>query len=505
MSPTSVVEAERKYDVDGAAAIPRLEDLPGVANVDKPVENKLEAVYFDTPDLRLASRKITLRRRTGGSDAGWHLKLPADNGDRREHHEALGKDGEGVPKTLQQLVRVYVRDSELVVVARLTTSRTIYRLRSKTGDVLADFSDDQVHAEILSPDQSSQQWREWELELGHGSRKLLDAGQKLMATAAAQPSRYASKLAHALGKRVPETSEHRVRNRKDPAGAVLLAYFDEQVHALIQQDPQVRLDAQDAVHKMRVATRRMRSALATYRTLLKDQDAVRFVRDELKWLAGVLGEARDAEVMHKRLKKMIDNEPSDLVLGPVARRVDIELGGHYKKAHTRVLEELGGQRYFQLVEKLEALLATADLSKTGKKAAGTVIPALVKKDVKRLHAAVVQARDNPAGTGDHPALHEARKDGKRLRYAAEAASAVFPKRASHIVDAAHDVQKVLGDHQDSIVTRTVLRRLGSQAFLQGENGFSYGRLHALEEAAALETERRFHAEWKKFPSLSLTK
>lgn len=505
MSPTSVVEAERKYDVDDAAAVPRLEDLPGVAMVDKPVKNKLKAEYFDTPDLRLASRKITLRRRTGGGDAGWHLKLPADNGGRREHHEPLGKEGEDVPKTLQRLVRVHVRDSELGVVARLTTSRTIHRLRNKTGDVLADFTDDRVHAEILSPERSSQQWREWELELVHGSRKLLDAGQKLMATTTAQPSRHASKLAHALGTRVPKTLEHRGPSRTGPAGAVLLAYLGEQVHALIEQDPEVRLDTHDAVHKMRVATRRMRSALATYGKLLKDKDTVRFVRDELKWLAGVLGEARDAEVMHKRLKDMLSNEPSDLVMGPVERRVDIELGGDYKKAHKRVLKELDGKRYFQLVEKLESLLAAADLTETGKRAARAVIPALVKKDVKRLRAAVVEARRNPAGTGDQPALHEARKDGKRLRYAAEAAAAVFHKRASQVVDAAHDVQKVLGDHQDSIVTRSVLRRLGSEAFLQGENGFSYGRLHALEETVALETERRFHAGWKKFPSLSLSK
>lgn len=72
------------------------------------------------------------------------------------------------------------------------------------------------------------------------------------------------------------------------------------------------------------------------------------------------------------------------------------------------------------------------------------------------------------------------------------------------MDAAHAVTKVLGDHQDSLVTRTVLRRLGGEAFLQGENGFSYGRLHALEEAAALETESRFHHDWKHFPSVTLT-
>jgi CHAD domain-containing protein len=504
MAPTNVVEIERKYDVTDGAALPRLKDLPGVSRVDKPEKNVLEAEYFDTEDLRLASRQITLRRRTGGSDAGWHLKLPTGPGERHEYHEPLGKDTDGVPEPILRLVRVYLRDSALVVVARVQTRRTVHHLRNKTGEVLADFSDDDVQAEALSPEHRSQHWREWELELIDGPRTLLDAGQKLMTRAGIRRSRYDSKLAHALGRRLPTvTPSH--HGPKGSAGGVLLAYITDQVQALTEQDPLVRLDAHDAVHKMRVSTRRMRSALATYRRLFADGEAVGFLRGELKWLAGVLGQARDAEVMHERLKDMIAKEPGELVMGPVARRVDIELGADYQKARREVLEALEGPRYLDLVEALESFLADAALTKTGRQAARKVIPKLVKRDIKRLRTAVEEAASHPAGTGDHPALHEARKDGKRLRYAAEAATPINPKKASQLVDAAHKVQKVLGDHQDSIVTRSVLRRLGAESFLQGENGFSYGRLHALEEAAALEAEARFHDEWKHFPTVKLTK
>jgi len=503
MPPTTVIEIERKYDVKDGTALPRLKDLPGVARVDKPENNLLEAEYFDTEDLRLASRQITLRRRTGGSDAGWHLKLPAGPGERHEYHEPLGNDTDSVPEPLQRLVRVFVRDSALVVVARVRTRRTVHHLRNKAGDVLADFSDDDVLAEALSPERSSQHWREWELELIDGPRKLLNAGRKLMTRAGIQPSRHDSKLAHALGPRLPITTPG--HGPKGSAGAVLLSYLTEQVQALTEQDPLVRLDAQDAVHKMRVSTRRMRSTLATYGRFLADGEAVGFLRAELKWLAGVLGQARDAEVMHERLKNMIAKEPGELVMGPVARRVDIELGADYQKAHRQVLEALDGPRYIHLVEALESFLANAALTNTGKQAARRVIPKLIKRDTKRLRTAVQEARNHPAGTGDHPALHEARKDGKRLRYAAEAASPINPKKASQLEDAAHKIQKVLGDHQDSLVTRSVLRRLGAESFLQGENGFSFGRLHALEEAAALEAESRFHTEWKHFPTVALTK
>ncbi|HAG58601.1 MAG TPA: hypothetical protein DCL83_04430 [Arthrobacter bacterium] len=134
-----------------------------------------------------------------------------------------------------------------------------------------------------------------------------------------------------------------------------------------------------------------------------------------------------------------------------------------------------------------------------------VVPKPIRRDVKRLRNAVREAKDHPAGTSDHPTLHQARKDGKRLRYAAEAATPVNRERATRLADAAHGIQKILGDHQDSVVTRDLLRRLGAQAFLQGENGFSYGRLHAREEYTALDAEARFHREWKNFHSPSLGK
>lgn len=167
------------------------------------------------------------------------------------------------------------------------------------------------------------------------------------------------------------------------------------------------------------------------------------------------------------------------------------------------MEALDSKRYFQLIEQLDVFVKAAALTKHGTRPARKVIPPLIKSDARRLKRAVREAKKHPAGTGDHPALHEARKDGKRLRYAAEAATPVSPKKTARLAEAAHQVQKILGDHQDSIVTRNVLRRLGAEAFVHHENGFSFGRLHALEESAALTAEHRFHQKWKTFPSATL--
>lgn len=499
MPPKHVVEIEQKYDVDDVTPVPPLQTLPGVASVDRAVERKLEAEYFDTGDLRLISRRITLRRRTGGNDAGWHLKLPSADGARHEYHEPLGQSDDGVPQSLLRLIRVHLRNEPLRVVARLNTTRTVHNLRSAGDKVLAEFSDDLVHAQALVAEESSRHWREWEFELVEGSRELLDASRELLTQAGISPAAHVSKVGKALGGAIPSADPQPKVKRKGPAGAMLLAYIAEQIHTLLEQDPRVRLDEDGAIHSMRVATRRLRSVLTTYGELLADGETAAFLRGELKLLAKVLGEARDAEVMRERLETMIAGEPVELVMGPVARRVEIELGHDYQRAHGRVLKALDSDRYFELVEKLEKLLAGAELSELGKRPARKVIPALVDSEIARLRQAARNAKAHPAGTGDHPALHETRKDAKRLRYAAEAALPLDYKRASALIDAAHGVQKVLGDHQDSLVTRAMLRKLGAEAFVQGENGFTYGRLHALEEAAALEAENRFHREWKKFP------
>ncbi|KQN86585.1 CYTH domain-containing protein [Arthrobacter sp. Leaf69] len=118
MAATRVVEIERKFDVEEEALLPSPRDLPGVARVDRPVEHRLEAEYFDTEDLRLASAQITLRRRTGGEDAGWHLKLPAGPDERTEFREPLGEQADSIPDTLRGLVRVHTRDRALVPVLR---------------------------------------------------------------------------------------------------------------------------------------------------------------------------------------------------------------------------------------------------------------------------------------------------------------------------------------------------------------------------------------------------
>ena len=276
------VEIEKKYDVGEAAEVPSLTGVPGVARVGEPRTATLDAVYFDTDRHTLASRRMTLRRRTGDTDAGWHLKLPAEAvpgaseaaagpapQQRRELHEPLGQ-ADVVPDRLLAHLRAYLRGDNVAPVVRLETLRTTYPLYAEDGMHLADLADDWVSADLLGAAGGSgitQRWREWELELVHGSPGLFPAADAVIAAAGASPAEYASKLARALAGG-PDLGPHdraapavEVVGRKSPATAIVTAYLGAQIQEILALDPGVRLEEPEAVHEMRSATRRARSVL----------------------------------------------------------------------------------------------------------------------------------------------------------------------------------------------------------------------------------------------------
>jgi inorganic triphosphatase YgiF len=197
------IETERKYDVDTGFVLPDLAGAGGSASMAPPDVQLLEATYFDTDDLRLIAAHITLRRRTGGDDAGWHIKLPVGGDTRREVHFPLGPPGRVVPGEIAAEVARWSGGAPLGPVARLETRRTMRRLLSESGEVLAEVADDQVTGSRPDPADPEtwrlqDSWREVEVELKSGTPDLLDAAAAGLAAAGATPSRSASKLARVL-------------------------------------------------------------------------------------------------------------------------------------------------------------------------------------------------------------------------------------------------------------------------------------------------------------------
>lgn len=483
---SSAIEVERKYDVDAGHVLPDLGGVDGVASAGQQEPASLEATYYDTADLRLRAARITLRHRTGGSDAGWHLKLPSGR-DREELR--VEAPGEAVPDALTTLVRGWTRGAELVPAARLSTVRRVQLLLDPAGVPLLELADDEVTACRIS-DGHELRWREWEAELLSGPRGLLDAVQERLLAAGAAPSSSASKVGRVLTRpdeaatAAPWWAQARGRRPGESAATVVHAHLAEQVAELQSRHPHALRDRPDAVHKMRVATRRLRSALVTFRPLL-DRARTDPLRDELRWLAGVLGEVRDAEVMHERLRGLVAAEPSELVLGDVLQQIDLELEQRHRRAHAALVEVLAGQRYLQLLDGLVQLVDDPPFQQVARGQAAPVLAGGMRRTWKRLDRAMAAAAECPPGPEQEERLHDVRKDAKRARYAAEALTPVFGRDAARFARAMTDLQESLGDVQDGVATREVLRELGARAHVSGRNGFTFGRLHALEQARAV--------------------
>jgi CHAD domain-containing protein len=495
------LEVERKFDVVESTVTPSFEGIAAVARVQTVPTESLDAIYFDTPTQDLAQNKITLRRRTGGHDAGWHLKLPAGPDARTEIRTPLGSEADdAVPTELLDVVLAIVRDQPVKPVARITTQRESQVLYGSAGTALAEFSNDHVTAWAAGSADSAdsgpveQEWREWELELAESdedpdpellsrlSNRLLDAG--------AQPAGHASKLARVLGTTVPSTG---TQLPEDP----VLRAVAEQVDELLVWDRAVRADTYDSVHQMRVTTRKIRSLLKdAQESLASTDDAFAWILDELRELAGVLGLARDAEVLAERYELELNRLPAELVRGPVRERLVEGAQRRYQTGLRRSLVAMRSQRYFRLLDALDALVAESPVTASGEDAPTVTIEAAYKK-VRKAAKAAAQAEkaaqaesqaeeaeetDQVDDTDDtdaeehdpDEALHLIRKRAKRLRYTAAATG------ADEVSKQAKAIQSLLGDHQDSVVSRKHLLQQADAAYAAGEDTFTYGLLHQQE-------------------------
>ncbi|WP_328492180.1 CYTH and CHAD domain-containing protein [Streptomyces sp. NBC_00414] len=499
----SIRETERKYEVPSSAGtswLPGLERVEGVAAVVDRSPEELDAVYYDTDDLRLSGSSVTLRRRTGGADAGWHLKLPLSGDSREEIRSALT---DTVPDALLDLTKSRTRGAELTPVVRIRSTREVRHLVDADGTMRAEVCVDTVRAESLRAEGRSAAWNEMEVELAEDADPaLLDAVEKKLRKKGIARAHSPSKLARALDETAPATAGAPDESAApDPAqaGAQVLAYVREQVRALTALDPAVRRNRPDSVHRMRVACRRLRSCLRSYRSVL-DRRVTDAIRGELKWLAGELGAERDQEVLMERLSGDIEALPRELLLGPVAARLRVWNVVDSTESHLRSLDALGSPRYLALLDSLAALLERPPLrtGKAGKATApaGKVMAKAVLKEYGRLAGRMTDALELSPGPERDVALHEARKAAKKVRYATEVARPALGKPAKSLGKRVKAVQKVLGDHQDSVVARGALRDLAVAAQTAGEAGFTWGLLYGTEQARAADRERELPAVWE---------
>jgi CHAD domain-containing protein len=491
----TVNETETKYDAPAGAGLPGLDRLPGVAATSGPEEQRLEAEYYDTDDLRLIRAGITLRRRSGGADDGWHLKLPLGHGTRREIRRPLGT-ARHVPSDLAALVRVHARGTQFKPVARITTTRQRLILLGEAGDSLAEVAADDVSAQTLGPATALSRWQEVEVELTGGDRRLLQAADELLRHDGLRPAGRAAKLERALSGRLPGPEHAPAPTASSSAGLVVLAYLRTHAARLKSLDPLVRLEEPDSVHQMRVASRRLRSTLRSFGHIMP-RDATAGLAADLKWLGGVLGAARDGEVLAGHLRGSLRQLPVELRIGPVNARIQGHFASVRAAARTELLATLDSERYFSLLDDLDRLLAEPPLTPEAARPAAGVLPVAARRAhrqaARRMHRAW-RAADGPARD---EALHRARKSARRARYTAEAIAPAAGAKATRFARRMKKIQSVLGEHQDSVIARAVARDLGISAYLAGENAFSYGLLYGRDACGAGRFQAEARRAWKK--------
>ncbi|MER7582296.1 CYTH and CHAD domain-containing protein [Kitasatospora sp. NPDC097691] len=481
-------ETERSYE--GALRGPiSAAGLPGVASVRTGTTQRLDAVYFDTPDLRLLRRGVTLRRRTGGPDAGWHLKTPQPDGSRTETR--LPPDGRRnrPPAELTARAAVHARGGRLDAVAHLRTRRDPTLLLDEGGCTLAEIDRDAVSAGLIGPGGTTSgaaDWTETEVEAATAGPRLLDAVEERLLAGGLQPSASGTKLGRALHDRLAELPAGAPAARPagpdapESAGDCLTACLRTHVAALESLDAAVRLDEPDAVHRMRVHVRRLRSALAAHQRLLR-KGSVDDIDDELRRLGRILGRARDAEVLGRRLTTGAADLPPDLGPRTTCELLETVFRDRYETAWRSAVQEMRRPRYFALLGTLEDLAADPPLrgrARRGRREAGKVLARQRKRTARRLRAAL----DLAPGHNRDEALHRARKAAKRARYAAECTEPLLGKPARRLAQRTKRVQKALGAHQDGVVGERAVRELAAGA--PHDVAFRLGVLHARQRRDA---------------------
>jgi CHAD domain-containing protein len=487
---TRQAEIETKLEIDPAAKLPSLTkrrrlSAVGIVAAADPQSYYLDATYYDTADLDLLRSKMTLRRRTGGPDAGWHLKLPAVQGARTEVGLPLtaGEPGE-IPAELAGIVRGAARGRDLRPVARLENERTVRHLLDEAGETMIEVADDHVTATPLIGAAKPSQWRELEAEIIRGNRDQLAATVDVLMSAGASKASSASKLARALSF-APSAAP-----RSKSAGAAVVAALGRQRDLLIVADRGLRDGVDGALHDARSAARRIRAMLTVYSPLFTG-DTPPALRSVLRSFGSTLSNARDLDVAHRRLVAQLDEEPEEYARAARAR-LDDACGERLSAARAEARQMIDSPDYLQMLRDIDELVARPPLSRRGNRAASNELPELISASWARLRGQSDDALTDPDNAG---AVHEARKSAKTVRYATEAAIGALGSDAVVFASALEEIQETLGEFQDAGYAANLLAELALDEATDGVAGFIFGRLHAFEQAIAHGAFDEFSDVW----------
>ncbi len=496
MPPECSLEREIKLKADLDLALPDLRSL--VERTIRLPEQNLWATYFDTPDLRLWQRQITLRHRLGDPDAlgMWTLKLP-----QGEAGPTIGRNEftwpgppDTVPDDVVAILRGIVRHSSLQQITEIETLRRRLTLQGKFDTRLGELDDDTVT--IHGGRHDGRRFRQIELEVQHDDAELWKGVLGRLYAAGARADEIGPKLARALEDWQLNSFTTNPLGSKSSLGDVVRASIAGALDRILSHEYRLRVGPHPPshdIHQTRVAARRLRSDLKTFGGVL-DPVWIRHTRRDLKWLGAALGEVRDADVLAGHLDRLRSKDSADWE-GQALLLEALEV--QRRASAMELARVLDSDRYLLLLDRLHAAAEHPPFVRSGQKRgdpggsrASTELPRLIRRPWKRLRRAVKRA-------GAHPTngqLHRIRIRAKQLRYAAESAEPVVGKQAHRTATAAEQLQTELGVHHDAVVAEQWLRdraRSGPPTV-----AFSAGQLTNEQYLRQQEARYRWRIEWK---------
>lgn len=521
-------EAEAKFLIEDASHIGYLIDSLDSYDVRSASGVDIVDDYWDTPDWHLFRAGWTYRWRDRSGDRIMTLKsrrLRDGLVQKREEVErrvpAFPQDGS------HPLVAEHVADrsgglrsGDLRELFRVRTRRRLFDIRLPDGasvELAIDRTTITTDRPVRKPAPGRMAFAELEIELKEGReeslRQLAGEIQQRPGVLAARLSKFERGLQvtglsppraarMVLPTRTPFLQELREREPLPADPAVHLAYgcLLGQFAEMIVQEPRAweGLDP-EGVHKMRVATRRLRSALRAFKKVLPA--SIRSFNGEFKWLAAVLGGVRDLDVAIGNLPHFLSEIPPE----DAAHLDDFRqhLADRWREERRRLLACLASRRYGRLkagfARSLERGPSARDMEASGSTTVGDAARLLIGK---RHRGVVRRGRQITSESGDE-ALHALRIQCKRLRYLLEFFRPAYGKLLETEIRRLKKLQDVLGEFQDACVAGQLLRRYADGLPVRSSNRgrlIALGRLIGAQERRAARRRADFATAWERFES-----
>ncbi|SBN62826.1 CYTH domain-containing protein [Curtobacterium sp. 9128] len=482
------LEIERTYDLPDGAELPDLIGAGGILQVDHQDPFELDATYWDTERYDLVASRVTVRRRTGGPDAGWHIKRAESDTVRHEQHFPLTDDADTVPEAVLAALFTERRGRGLHPVVRITTTRTVTRLLDEDGDQVAELADDRVSAQRLDADAPAdpRTWREVEVETVEGvdpqiAHEFLGSLDGRFAAVGAGPAAVASKLARGLAGAPAPRLQSAEKPEKGTTARILTKRLRKLRSALLSQEARLRSgDTADLRHAAGTALE-IAAILETYRSAFASGDAGDRAASAADGLANVTARAALAEYLIDRLPRASTPAQDDLVDAMTRERILASTRERRDHAVRDVVAFLHGEPFLELLDALDDAVerpAPTPWALRSPKHVAQDVTAVVKPEVRELvRAAVADDESETAAereAADRATTERAWQGTMRARMAMDVlGDDAFPHALWKRIGTAADV---LTERVRSLHALDALRTNAGIAERGGEGTFGYGVL-----------------------------